>query len=197
MALEALNSPRLASPSPSLFQDSTRFHGFEHWTKGKRSKRSRSDHHHHNHSLTEEEYLAFCLLLLARGGGDLDPVTAVEKPVYKCSVCYKAFPSYQALGGHKASHRSSGDDKSTPSAAVKSHVCSICLKSFATGQALGGHKRCHYEGNGNNSEGVGSTSHVSSSSSHRGFDLNITPVQEYSPDDEVISPLPTKKKHRF
>lgn len=193
MALEALNSPRLV-------EDATRFNGFEQWTKGKkRSKRSRSGHH--DHRLTEEEYLAFCLMLLARDGGDLDSVTAEEKPVYKCGVCDKTFSSYQALGGHKASHRSlfgGGDNNKAiaVSAAVKSHVCSICLKSFATGQALGGHKRCHYEGNGNggvsNSEGVGFTSHVSSSS-HRGFDLNITPVLEFSPDDEVMSPMATKK----
>ncbi|KAF8095053.1 hypothetical protein N665_0342s0004 [Sinapis alba] len=175
MALEALNSPRIASPAPTLFEDSTRFHGVEHWSKGKRSKRSRSDHHHR---LSEEEYLAFCLMLLARHG-DRHHVEE-EKTVYKCGVCDKVFLSYQALGGHKASHRnliSGGEVKQTSPSAVKSHVCSICHKSFATGQALGGHKRSHYEG----------------SSSHRGFDLNITPINEFSPDDEVMSPLPSKK----
>ncbi|CAE6223453.1 unnamed protein product [Arabidopsis arenosa] len=190
MALEALNSPRLVEDS------STRFHGVEQWTKGKkRSKRSRSNHHH-NHRFTEEEYLAFCLMLLARDGSDLDSVMAKEKLGYKCGVCYKAFASYQALGGHKASHRGlyggGGNDKLTMSAAVKSHDCSVCGKSFATGQALGGHKRCHYDGGVSNSEGVGSTSHVSSSS-HRGFDLNIRPVQEFSPEEEVMSPMAMKK----
>lgn len=187
MALEALNSPRLASPIPTLFYDSAGFH-----VKGKRSKRSRSDHHHHK-PLTEEEYLAFCLMLLARDGGG-DPA---EKPIYKCSVCDKAFQSYQALGGHKASHRksfnqqtlSSGGGDGEKSTVVKSHVCSICRKSFGTGQALGGHKRCHYEASVSNSEGVGSTS-------HRGFDLNISPIREVSPvnaDDEVMSPMSAKK----
>ncbi|ESQ34087.1 hypothetical protein EUTSA_v10010032mg [Eutrema salsugineum] len=227
MALEALTSPRLASPIPPLFQDSSTFHGVEHWTKGKRSKRSRSDFHHHN-NLTEEEYLAFCLMLLARDGDrtnlhplPLSPVTTAEKSsssIYKCTVCDKSFSSYQALGGHKASHRKNlsqtlsgggGDDQSTSaattttSAAVitgsgKSHVCSICNKSFTSGQALGGHKRCHYEGDKSssvsNSEGAGSTSHVSSS--HRGFDLNIPPIPEFSSvngDDEVMSPMPAKK----
>lgn len=180
MALEALNSPRLVASTP--FDDSSAgFHG-----KGKRSKRSRSDHHHSN-SLTEDEYLAFCLMLLARDGD------RAEKPIYKCSVCDKAFQSYQALGGHKASHRKSfnqalssgGGDDGQPTTSVKSHVCSICLKSFGTGQALGGHKRCHYEGSVSNSEGVGSTS-------HRGFDLNISPIQAKA-DDEVISPMPAKK----
>ncbi|CAH8298805.1 unnamed protein product [Eruca vesicaria subsp. sativa] len=223
MALEALSSPRLASPVPPLFEDSSRSHGVEHWTKGKRSKRSRSDFHQQN--LTEEEYLAFCLMLLARDGDrsllPLPPVkTVAEKPLanYKCSVCDKSFSSYQALGGHKSSHRKNmsqtqsagGDDQSTSSATTtsavttgsgKSHVCSICHKSFPSGQALGGHKRCHYERNNNNtsgsvsnSEGAGSTSHVSSS--HRGFDLNIPPVPEFSSfngDDEVMSPMPAKK----
>uniref|UniRef100_A0A1J3JDI1 Zinc finger protein ZAT10 n=1 Tax=Noccaea caerulescens TaxID=107243 RepID=A0A1J3JDI1_NOCCA len=220
MALEALTSPRLASPIPPLFQDSSTFHGVEHWTKGKRSKRSRSDFNQQN--LTEEEYLAFCLMLLARDGNrtrqTLPPPAVAEKSsssIYKCSVCDKSFSSYQALGGHKASHRKNlsqtqsggGDDQSTSvttTSAVtagsgKSHVCTICNKSFPSGQALGGHKRCHYEGNNNtssvsNSEGAGSTSHVSSS--HRGFDLNIPPIPEFSlanGDDEVMSPMPAKK----
>ncbi|EYU37579.1 hypothetical protein MIMGU_mgv1a024189mg, partial [Erythranthe guttata] len=88
---------------------------------------------------------------------------------YKCSVCDKAFASYQALGGHKASHRAkpptaaaiSSDDRSPytaiPAAAASNptsalnpsgrlHECTICHKSFTSGQALGGHKRKHYEG---------------------------------------------------
>ncbi|CAN1324036.1 Zinc finger protein AZF2 [Linum perenne] len=80
---------------------------------------------------------------------------------YKCLVCAKSFPSYQALGGHKASHRKSpaADQDAvlttststtttiTASAASgKAHECSVCHKSFPSGQALGGHKRCHYDG---------------------------------------------------
>ncbi|KAH0728968.1 hypothetical protein KY289_000156 [Solanum tuberosum] len=44
-----------------------------------------------------------------------------EKMLYKCSVYGKGFGSYQALGGHKASHRKlvagggRGDDQSTTS----------------------------------------------------------------------------------
>ncbi|KAL1193418.1 Zinc finger protein AZF2 [Cardamine amara subsp. amara] len=80
---------------------------------------------------------------------------------YKCSVCGKEFTSYQALGGHKASHRvkppqplvenanaDGGDQKRVkmllPSGKI--HKCSICHVVFPTGQALGGHKRRHYEG---------------------------------------------------
>lgn len=170
MALEALNSPTTAT-APFHFEDAANLNYLEPWAKRKRSKRSRLDS-----SPSEEEYLALCLIMLARGGADqrqkLTPTRApldhtapttsgASKLSYKCSVCDKAFPSYQALGGHKASHRkgNSGEDHSTSSttttttssagvsnASGKAHECSICHKSFPTGQALGGHKRCHYEG---------------------------------------------------
>jgi len=83
----------------------------------------------------------------------------------RCSVCNQAFPSYQALGGHKASHR----------------------KSSSENQALGGHKRCHYnDGNNNHNNSninvnvtnnggvtISDGAATSSSISHRGFDLNL------------------------
>ncbi|CAA2999077.1 zinc finger ZAT10-like [Olea europaea subsp. europaea] len=95
---------------------------------------------------------------------------AVAQPqnTYNCSVCNRAFSSYQALGGHKASHgiknssatsTASKDGHLSPSTSIvtasntpylnltgKHHECSICHKVFPTGQALGGHKRRHYEG---------------------------------------------------
>lgn len=229
MALEALNSPTTRTPTFTFDEPSLHYHP-EPWTKRKRSKRSRS--------CTEEEYLALCLIMLARGTTTTtttDSHRFFSKPLpttdpsgdtklsYKCSVCNKAFSSYQALGGHKASHRKhslSGDDQSTSSAAttssantaalsggVKVHECSICHKSFPTGQALGGHKRCHYEGGGGSSsavtvtasEGVGSTHTVSVSQSHRDFDLNIPAFPEFVSkvgEDEVESPHPVMKKPR-
>lgn len=81
--------------------------------------------------------------------------------LFKCSVCGKEYPSYQALGGHKASHRvklpqplvenagAEAGEKTRPkmlSPSGKIHKCSICHIVFPTGQALGGHKRRHYEG---------------------------------------------------
>ncbi|KAL5205673.1 hypothetical protein ABZP36_033882 [Zizania latifolia] len=126
---------------------------------------------------SEEEYLALCLLMLARGRreGDRALVAAAE---HRCSVCGKAFASYQALGGHKASHRKpqsppaapavkEEEEEMKPAAAAAStaalapsssgpgeaagagrvHECNVCGKTFPTGQALGGHKRCHYDGN--------------------------------------------------
>ncbi|KAK7269919.1 hypothetical protein RIF29_22726 [Crotalaria pallida] len=122
--------------------------------------------------------------------------TTTTTMTHKCSVCNKAFPSYQALGGHKASHRKSLSEKDTAAvttaatakdnisstiaaaatataASKKLHECSICHKSFPTGQALGGHKRCHYEGGINNNSKVSTnnssavtTSEGGASSSH-------------------------------
>lgn len=228
MALEALNSPT-APHAPFQFEDSP-LHSLDHWVKKKRSKRPRHDQPSSSSSVstddaaastapTEEEYLAFCLLMLARGRTQQNedhtpapttnpspPATAAAETAklsYKCSVCGKAFGSYQALGGHKASHRklAGDDDKSTAtipttsSAAAgttgaKTHECSICHKCFPTGQALGGHKRCHYEGTvggaksgGATSTGTGSgitaSEGVGSSFSHREFDLNLPALPEF------------------
>nr|WDI66647.1 ZAT10 [Fragaria x ananassa] len=189
MALEALNSPTAAGQG--FHFDEPKLQYSEPWTKRKRSKRPRSVEQAAA-PVSEEEYLALCLIMLARGGNRGPPVTttttaaaaaAASNPIpvteqatsaqakennlelsYKCSVCDKAFNSYQALGGHKASHRkgssavTGGEGPSTSStttttsaatvsnASGRSHECSICHKSFPTGQALGGHKRCHYEG---------------------------------------------------
>ncbi|OAY23019.1 zinc finger protein ZAT10 [Manihot esculenta] len=234
MALEALNSPTTATP-PFQFDDSSNLqHLPEPWVKRKRSKRP-------HHQPTEEEYLALCLVMLARGTTASSSASALShrhpsptpspqlrtstnleehKSSYTCSVCNKSFSSYQALGGHKASHRklAGGDDQSTSTtttssatAAVsngsgKTHECSICHKCFPTGQALGGHKRCHYDGGADKSgvtstsEGVGSTNSHSLNQSHRGFDLNLPALPEFAADffvsggdDEVMSPLPAKK----
>ncbi|EAY92991.1 hypothetical protein OsI_14787 [Oryza sativa Indica Group] len=73
----------------------------------------------------EEEDMALCLMLLASGGHgerapDAEAVAAKEakfrsrRPadgagagefVYECKTCSKCFPSFQALGGHRTSHK--------------------------------------------------------------------------------------------
>lgn len=237
MALEALNSPTTVAAATSFHYDEATLQCLEPWAKRKRSKRPRFENSHNSNIeqdfSTEEEYLAFCLIMLARSGAASTtsaqaqrrsspppPPPDLKLAAYKCSVCDKVFGSYQALGGHKASHRKNvaGDDQSTTTTSTvtvtvattattsgsgaRAHVCSICHKSFATGQALGGHKRCHYEGiiGGKSSSGVTSTEGVGSSShSLRDFDLNLPAFPEFPPrsrisgDDEVDSPHPAKK----
>ncbi|TKY51029.1 Zinc finger protein ZAT10 [Spatholobus suberectus] len=213
MALEALNSPTAATTPFRGYEEEEEvdLHFHEPWAKRKRSKRPRFE--------TEEEYLALCLIMLAQSGNNRNSNTESSssqslshkeasppvKPAHTCSICNKAFPSYQALGGHKASHRkSSSEATATASAAAaandsvsastvaggRMHECSICHKSFPTGQALGGHKRCHYDG-GNNHSNANHSSGVTSSDggggaaySHalRGFDLNLpAPLTEFWP----------------
>lgn len=208
MALEALNTRAAPPPPPPppplsslVYDDEFRNLSFDKYVRRKRSKRpdsasssppprpenssSEDDNPSSLEERCKEEYLALCLIMLARGGNDKNVASSSSAPAssgfktenpetepsqpeaqsYKCSVCDKAFSSYQALGGHKASHRKlsaavSDDEKPSTSAAAlgnapyvsalnpsgRAHVCSICNKSFPTGQALGGHKRRHYEG---------------------------------------------------
>ncbi|CAL0306194.1 unnamed protein product [Lupinus luteus] len=79
---------------------------------------------------------------------------------YKCETCNKVFRSYQALGGHRASHKKIKTileeqpksehhfSTSNINGAKKIHKCPVCFRVFASGQALGGHKRTHVIGSG-------------------------------------------------
>lgn len=115
---------------------------------------------------TNEEDVAHCLMMLSRDKWKRkEPETEqeteenesdsklckiqIKKSKYKCETCGKIFKSYQALGGHRASHNKikinpvrevsanvGKDDK-------RIHECPICFRVFSSGQALGGHKRSH------------------------------------------------------
>ncbi|KAL5218420.1 hypothetical protein ABZP36_019104 [Zizania latifolia] len=173
-------------------------------------------------TMTHDDYVSLCLAALAQagvGGGQYwtQPLSTAAAPAcelrFRCSVCGKAFPSHQALGGHKASHRkptavlpavhvadASSAEDSAPSSMTSGgrHSCSVCHRTFATGQALGGHKRCHYW----DGLSVSLTASASvSGSSVRNFDLNLMPVPEsaagvrrWGEEEEVQSPLPFKKR---
>ncbi|GMH00616.1 hypothetical protein Nepgr_002455 [Nepenthes gracilis] len=135
---------------------------------------------------TAEEDVAFCLLMLSRdkwttskdnmpkkirpdeksreASDDSDKLFNFSKSSnnrgkFKCETCNKVFKSYQALGGHRASHKkirvvlgSDGFDgakdsvNGNPSDERKIYECSVCFRVFASGQALGGHKRSHVIG---------------------------------------------------
>ncbi|PVH32526.1 hypothetical protein PAHAL_9G419900 [Panicum hallii] len=175
-------------------------------------------------ALKKEDYLAICLAALAgtrkyAGLGKEQHGTARWCPAqrhappapqqqelpFRCAVCGKAFASYQALGGHKSSHRkppteeqyaaataqaassAGGLDETAPSglggaSGAGPHRCTICRRGFATGQALGGHKRCHYwDGmsvSGSVSASVSASGTGSSGVTVRNFDLNLAPLPE-------------------
>ncbi|MBA0793500.1 hypothetical protein Gohar_017901, partial [Gossypium harknessii] len=137
-------------------------------------------------SSTEEEEreqdMANCLLLLSQGQtrevkppspppSEPSTAAAVETDVHQCKTCNRCFPSFQALGGHRASHKkfkvvndqdiNNNHNKedhrhydqfnemaTTLSLHITSkksrvHECSICGAEFSSGQALGGHMRRH------------------------------------------------------
>jgi hypothetical protein len=177
-------------------------------------------------ALSKEDYLAICLAALAgtrkfglgreREQHQHHPTDkwcpthapAQQELRFRCAVCGKAFASYQALGGHKSSHRkpptpeqyaaalatavqtaSGGDLHETASSGSAAsggpHRCTICRRGFATGQALGGHKRCHYWDGMSVSVSVSASASVSASGGTgssgvtvRNFDLNLTPLPE-------------------
>ncbi|XP_022864886.1 zinc finger protein ZAT5-like [Olea europaea var. sylvestris] len=83
-------------------------------------------------STEEDEDMANCLILLAQSGDKVEKFSSrkftemanitqgkVGIYVYECKTCNRTFPSFQALGGHRASHKkpkSSSDNqkKSSP-----------------------------------------------------------------------------------
>ncbi|KAJ7012549.1 hypothetical protein D5086_002131 [Populus alba] len=110
--------------------------------------------------------LAKCLMLLSKVGEADHEILTSYRPAaaaatagagagagrsFSCKTCDKNFPSFQALGGHRASHKkpklmeSTGNLLKLPNSPSKpkTHQCSICGLEFPLGQALGGHMRRH------------------------------------------------------
>ncbi|GER35166.1 zinc finger family protein [Striga asiatica] len=98
--------------------------------KGKRTKRQRPhsptlDHgpglgprpspaSSNESTTTEEEDTARCLILLARShfpNSNKHPSTSC---MYACKTCNRAFTSFQALGGHRASHKKPKNEPRNP-----------------------------------------------------------------------------------
>ncbi|KAK9289649.1 hypothetical protein L1049_007807 [Liquidambar formosana] len=100
----------------------------------------------------ESMVMAKCLMLLSRGLDTTTPSTTNR--FFECTTCNRRFSSFQALGGHRASHKrtklmeenSNEDVAKFHSKEMKPknpHGCSVCGLKFSTGQALGGHMRRH------------------------------------------------------
>ncbi|CAK8543762.1 unnamed protein product [Lathyrus sativus] len=133
--------------------------------------------------------VANCLMLLSCPQQE----KAFETGVYECKTCNKKFSSFQALGGHRASHKrmklAEGEELKEQAKSLslwnkpKMHECSICGMGFSLGQALGGHMRKHRAAM---SEGFSSINQIiakipvlkrSNSKRVMGFDLNLTPLE--------------------
>ncbi|XP_048141817.1 zinc finger protein ZAT9-like [Rhodamnia argentea] len=122
---------------------------------------------------------------------------------YRCETCNRTFRSYQALGGHRASHKKSKlsdpatrvhpeqepaenvGENANPSSA-KVHECPFCFRVFASGQALGGHKRSHAINS--TAAAVKMTSHHVKSRATAWIDLNLpAPVDDDEDEDDQLS----------
>lgn len=163
---------------------------------------------------TTEEDVAFCLMMLSRDKWktqkdqqqeeeqhDETEISLEEsyesrelkknqlrKGRYKCDTCDKVFRSYQALGGHRASHKKikmnikvdhEAEFEGEKMVEKKIHECPVCLRVFASGQALGGHKRTHVNGSS------ATTTVPVFSSSKRFIDLNLPAPVDYDDDDNI------------
>ncbi|CAM0874200.1 unnamed protein product [Alopecurus aequalis] len=90
--------------------------------------------------------------VIAKGGKN-KRVQLQGDGVFECRTCGRRFTTFQALGGHRTSHkrprvRAHGLDlllgaRPGKSSAPVQHRCGTCGQVFTTGQALGGHMRRH------------------------------------------------------
>nr|BAA21921.1 ZPT2-12 [Petunia x hybrida] len=149
-------------------------------------KRSREDRQ------VEAAAMANCLMLLSKLNDKSTSTTTTNQDHhndFECKTCNKRFSSFQALGGHRASHKrpklliGAGEFLVQPSS-KKMHECSICGMEFSLGQALGGHMRRHRAAIDEKSKAATKAMMIpvlkKSNSSKRIFclDLNLTPRNE-------------------
>uniref|UniRef100_A0A2C9UIP4 C2H2-type domain-containing protein n=1 Tax=Manihot esculenta TaxID=3983 RepID=A0A2C9UIP4_MANES len=166
----------------------------------RRSKRSRKPVEKVAESKEVEEYMEEEAEAEDEDEDDYESIGEIQrrsknKMKHKCETCQRSFRSYQALGGHKASHKkikinlrdneyeeeegsgSGGIDSKNGVLGVKPRIfkCPFCDKVFESGQALGGHKKVHFSYLGN--------AKISVKSSDNLLDLNL-PAPE---DDGEVS----------
>ncbi|XP_059316040.1 zinc finger protein ZAT11-like [Lycium ferocissimum] len=130
--------------------------------------------------------MANYLMLLSHQENHFDAITnSSPDRVFECKTCNRQFSSFQALGGHRASHkkpRLMGElnfQLPISSPKPKTHECSICGVEFPIGQALGGHMRRH-RGNmteNNNIQVPHVVKKLKSTPRVLCLDLNLTPLE--------------------
>ncbi|XP_019224310.1 PREDICTED: zinc finger protein ZAT12-like [Nicotiana attenuata] len=120
---------------------------------------------------------------------------------FECKTCNKRFPSFQALGGHRASHKrprllAGAGEFLMQAKKNKMHECSICGMEFSLGQALGGHMRRHQKTPSLVAGKTMTPMLKKSNSSKRifcGLDLNLSPDENVElklwPTTPVSSPV--------
>jgi len=113
-----------------------------------------------------------CLMLLSKVGKSSEETNHFKECGFKCKTCNKEFSSFQALGGHRASHkRPKVLMYKLPNMKPKMHSCPICGLEFSIGQALGGHMRKH------NNSPIFKKSKDRCEKSNFVLDLNLTPLE--------------------
>ncbi|XP_054817536.1 zinc finger protein ZAT11-like [Prosopis cineraria] len=130
--------------------------------------------------------LAISLMLLSQAPPQhkfLNNIPSVRQE-FACKTCNRKFSSFQALGGHRASHKKPKLDSQADLRKPNwEHQCSICGQRFSLGQALGGHMRKHRaalnEDSASITEVVSEVPVLKRSNSKRVMclDLNLTPLE--------------------
>ncbi|KAI3995958.1 hypothetical protein MKX01_004113 [Papaver californicum] len=154
--------------------------------------------------------MAKCFMLLSRDNGEIDYRSAIAKQrmptttpnrVFECKTCNKQFPSFQALGGHRASHKKprlmelyssdnqSISDNQQQAKKPKMHECSICGLTFAIGQALGGHMRRHRAAMIESSITAATTALTTT-----GLSSSLSDNTDISFEEEVVPQVPVLKR---
>ncbi|CAN4120010.1 unnamed protein product [Withania somnifera] len=132
----------------------------------------------------EAEAMANCtLMLFSRFNNNNTISSSSDEHIndFVCKTCNKRFPSFQALGGHRASHNKRPrllGEFLAQTKENKMHKCSICGMQFPLGQALGGHMRRHRDEINKTSTMIPMLNKSISTKRICCLDLNLTPDDE-------------------